>query len=218
MSTRLSDALKRIMPPGGVMPAGPAPYEQSDEYRAVMETIRDSKLRRAGLRGAYAEADSSMGREAYGRALAGRGTYLHGLPGRGKTFAASGAVRMAVLDGRTARIVTAKALLDEVKAEYGGDGSGALERAARYWLLALDDLGMERPTEWVMETLTGLVDARVADGLPTIVTSNYSLGELRERWGGLPGMRIASRLAGACERVEAYGPDRRWQCDGDQDL
>lgn len=55
----------------------------------------------------------------------------------------------------------------------------------------------------------GLIDARVASGLPTIVTSNFSLGELRDRWGGMPGMRIASRLGGACERIQMGGVDRR---------
>ena len=60
-----------------------------------------------------------------------------------------------------------------------------------------------------METLSGLLDARVAEGLPTIVTSNYALGDLAERWGDMPGMRLASRLGGACERVEVTGRDRR---------
>ena len=40
-------------------------------------------------------------------------------------------------------------------------------------------------------------------------SSNFSLGELRDRWGGMPGMRIASRLGGACERIQMGGVDRR---------
>ena len=111
--------------------------------------------------------------------------------------------------GWDARLVTAKALLDAVKAEWDGGERGTIYRAERYRLLALDDLGVERPTEWAMETITGLIDARVASGLPTIVTSNFSLGELRDRWGGMPGMRIASRLGGACERIQMGGGDRR---------
>lgn len=111
--------------------------------------------------------------------------------------------------GWGARLVTAKALLDAVKAEWDGGEKGTIHRAERYRLLALDDLGVERPTEWAMETITGLIDARVASGLPTIVTSNFSLGVLRDRWGGMPGMRIASRLGGACERIQMGGVDRR---------
>lgn len=209
MSTRLSEALKGFKAPEGVAPAKPVPFEETDEYREMRRQIIESRLRKAGLRGTYAEAACSVGEEAYRRAMDCRGTYLWGLPGRGKTYAAAAAVRMAVMAGWGARLVTAKALLDAVKAEWDGGEKGTIHRAERYRLLALDDLGVERPTEWAMETITGLIDARVASGLPTIVTSNFSLGELRDRWGGMPGMRIASRLGGACERIKMGGVDRR---------
>ena len=209
MSTRLSEALKGFKAPEGVAPAKPVPFEETDEYREMRRQIIESRLRKAGLRGTYADAACAVGEDAYRRARDGRGTYLWGLPGRGKTYAAAAAVRMAVMAGWDARLVTAKALLDAVKAEWDGGEKGTIHRAERYRLLALDDLGVERPTEWAMETITGLIDARVASGLPTIVTSNFSLGELRDRWGGMPGMRIASRLGGACERIQMGGGDRR---------
>lgn len=209
MSTRLSEALRGFKAPDGVAPAKPVPFEETDEYREMRRQIIESRLRKAGLRGTYADAACAVGEEAYRRARDGRGTYLWGLPGRGKTYAAAAAVRMAVMAGWDARLVTAKALLDAVKAEWDGGEKGTIYRAERYRLLALDDLGVERPTEWAMETITGLIDARVASGLPTIVTSNFSLGELRDRWGGMPGMRIASRLGGACERIQMGGVDRR---------
>ena len=209
MSTRLSEALRGFKAPEGVAPAKPVPFEETDEYREMRRQIIESRLRKAGLRGTYADAACAVGEEAYRRARDGRGPYLWGLPGRGKTYAAAAAVRMAVMAGWDARLVTAKALLDAVKAEWDGGEKGTIYRAERYRLLALDDLGVERPTEWSMETITGLIDARVASGLPTIVTSNFSLGELRDRWGGMPGMRIASRLGGACERIQMGGVDRR---------
>ena len=209
MSTRLSEALRGFKAPEGVAPAKPVPFEETDEYREMRRQIIESRLRKAGLRGTYADAACAVGEEAYRRARDGRGPYLWGLPGRGKTYAAAAAVRMADMAGCDARLVTAKALLDAVKAEWDGGEKGTIYRAERYRLLALDDLGVERPTEWSMETITGLIDARVASGLPTIVTSNFSLGELRDRWGGMPGMRIASRLGWACERIQMGGVDRR---------
>lgn len=209
MSTRISDALKAFKAPEGIAPQKPVPYEQTEEYRRMLRQMRESRLRKAGLRGGYMSADSAEGRAAFERFKQGRGTYLWGLPGRGKTYAAACCVRLAVSQGRDCKMTTAKALLDAVKAEYDGGEKGTLRRAERYELLALDDLGMERPTEWAMETLTGLIDARVAEGLPTVITSNYSLGELRDRWGGMQGARIVSRIAGACERIELTGSDRR---------
>lgn len=109
----------------------------------------------------------------------------------------------------SAKLVTAKDLLDTVREGYGTGDSDVIRFARRYDLLALDDLGLERPTPWVMETLSGLIDSRVKDGLPTIVTSNYALGELGRLWGGIEGARLVSRLGGACEPVEMAGGDRR---------
>ena len=182
----------------------------TDAYAEAMARIRASRLRKAGLAGGYARADSELGRRVYALAREGRGAYLWGRPGTGKTHAAACAVRMYSDRGERARIVTAKRLLDDVRDGYGGgENRRALERAARVPLLALDDLGMERATDWAVETLSALIDERVAAGLPTIVTSNYKVGDLAALWGGMEGARCASRLVGACERIEVAGPDRR---------
>lgn len=209
-ATALSDLLRGVKPPDGVEPVRPAPVEQTDEYREAMAAIRESRLRKAGLYGAYAEADSEIGALVLERAERGRGSYLWGPCGTGKTYAAAHAVRAFALSGRRARLVTTTALLDGIKDGFdrGGD-HGALERAERCDLLALDDLGAERATGWALETLTRLIDTRTARGLPTVVTSNYRLGELRDMWGGVTGQRIASRVAGACDIANIGGEDRR---------
>lgn len=175
----------------------------------LSERIMASRLAKAGLKGAYAEADSLEGQAAFRRFEQGRGTYFFGRCGRGKTYAAACCVRLALSCGYRARLVTAKRLLDQVKEGFDGGDPDALARAMGYGLLALDDMGAEKPTEWAVETLTELIDARAMAGRPTVITSNYSLGELSKRYGGVAGERIASRIGGACERVEMTGEDRR---------
>lgn len=214
MSTRISEALKGVKVPEGITPAKPVPFEHTEEYRQLMRKAHESRLRKAGLRGDYMHARSEIGERVCELVEGGRGAYLWGEPGRGKTWAAAHAVRVAVERSRGARtpakLMSTKGLLDQIKAGFDRrSDSDALAMAERVPLLALDDLGAERPTDWAIETLTGLIDARTAEGLPTIVTSNYSLGQLRGLWGGMPGARIASRLGGACERIEVTGPDRR---------
>jgi DNA replication protein DnaC len=72
-------------------------------------------------------------------------------------------------------------------------------------LLAIDDLGAVRLSEWDMDHLGELADARWADHRPTVITSNVSA--LRE----LLGPRISSRIAHNALVVEMDGPDRRRQ-------
>ena len=79
-------------------------------------------------------------------------------------------------------------------------------------LLVLDDLGAERPTDWVEETMNLIVNTRYNDKRPTIFTSNYEdvpdtddLDSLLVRVG----FRMHSRLREMCEFLEYGGPDYR---------
>src|SRR5206468_9547194 len=70
-------------------------------------------------------------------------------------------------------------------------------------LLVLDDLGAERPTDWVEETMNLIVNTRYNNRRVTIFTSNYPreaaadshADELKERVG----FRLFSRLNEMCE-------------------
>lgn len=73
-------------------------------------------------------------------------------------------------------------------------------------LLVLDDLGAEKPSEWVEERLYTIINYRYEQQLATIVTSNKTLTELGESIGA----RTASRLRELCEfRIRLTGGDRR---------
>lgn len=207
--TALSDALRALGIPEGGGHLELPPIEQDAEYQRNMESIRRSRILKAGLHGDYATAESDIGAAVLERAERGRGSYLWGPCGTGKTYAAAHAVRAYVLRGRRARLVTTKALLDGIRDGFDGGDRGVLDRAERCDLLALDDLGVERATDWALETLTRLLDTRSSRGLPTVITSNYRLGELRDQWGGVAGQRIASRIAGCCDIANVTGDDRR---------
>ena len=76
----------------------------------------------------------------------------------------------------------------------------------------LDDLGAERTTDWVEETMNLIVNTRYNDRRPTIFTSNYEdvpdtddLDSLLVRVG----FRMHSRLREMCEFLEYGGPDYR---------
>lgn len=182
---------------------------RSSEQSELRRTIDASRLRKAGLRGAYAEADGALGEQVFALAAQGRGAYLFGPCGTGKTYAAAAAVRRFALSGSKAKLVTVSRLLRDARDGFDGGDRDVLARAEGYDLLALDDFGAEKRTEWGMEQVEQLIDARYARGLPTVVTSNFSLGGIRDLWGGIEGQRIASRIAGSCERIEVSGGDRR---------
>ena len=92
-------------------------------------------------------------------------------------------------------------LFDELRSE----ARDTFYRIQETPILMLDDLGAERPTEWVLERLNILVDTRWREQRPILVTTNLEPGELWEQLGE----RAYSRLADGALAVAFGGGDRR---------
>lgn len=139
-----------------------------------------------------------------------RGIYLHGSVGCGKTHMAWALSEQWVeMGGRTPMFWNVSELIRSIKKDfdkhnYDKDRS---EEEVMEWrgVLILDDLGAEKMTDFVAETMYLVVNRRYEEKLPTIITSNLDLAQLSERIGD----RIASRIAGMCDVVELEGGDRR---------
>lgn len=70
-----------------------------------------------------------------------------------------------------------------------------------------DDIGAEKPSQWVQDQLYGWINYREMHGLSNLYTSNVSLGELGSTY--MLGARIGSRIQGQALVCEFKGPDRR---------
>lgn len=91
-----------------------------------------------------------------------------------------------------------------------GDPSELLERAKRIPILALDDVGRERPTPYAISKLANLVESRYQRQAPTIVTSNYRTADLAARLGGdFDGVRIVDRLRDGAVGIAFVGQSLR---------
>jgi len=76
----------------------------------------------------------------------------------------------------------------------------------------LDDLGAEKTSEWVEETLNFIVNERYSQRRATIFTTNYEEKEDRDDPNSLlarVGFRMHSRLYEMCEFLEYEGADFR---------
>lgn len=133
----------------------------------------------------------------------GANLLLFGGIGVGKTGLAVGALRELHTSGAGRLLyIGTSALIDALKP--GGD-DGILTTCQRADVLALDDLGTTRGTDWERDRLYALINARYEAQLATIVTTNVLLTELAESIGE----RIASRLLEGATVVGIGGSDRR---------
>lgn len=80
-------------------------------------------------------------------------------------------------------------------------------------LLIIDDLGVEYINDWMLSKLFVIVNERMKNELPIIITTNYNIEELRQRLTVNKLCEttnsIISRLCNTCYRVECKGKDYR---------
>jgi DNA replication protein DnaC len=140
----------------------------------------------------------------------GRGLWLEGDVGTGKTTLAMLVSKAAVEAGRTVAIYSLPRLLARIRRTYDAESGEDsylefFERLTSVDLLHIDDLGAQKSSDWVLEQLYALVDERYESERSMVVTSNLGYDELKEQIGP----RVVSRLTEMCQELPLYGEDLR---------
>ena len=141
-----------------------------------------------------------------------RNLFLTGAPGLGKTFLSACIARTVSEQGFSVVYDTAVnvfARFEEQKFARDREEAGeARDDTRRYLgcdLLILDDLGSEMTTPFVQSALYTLINSRLAADRRTVISSNLSMDQVRQRYTP----QIASRLEGEYRVLPFYGDDIR---------
>jgi len=190
----------------GVASVIPARYRGvSFDRPPVSDMARDMQTRSAvGAVRAYVE-------ELDERLNSGRGLWLFGDTGTGKTTLAMLVSKAALEAGHSVALYSLPKLLAHIRRTYdsepGGDSYLAFfERLTAVDLLHIDDLGAEKRSDWVLEQLYALINERYEAQRSVLVTTNLPHEQLEEQIGA----RTVSRLSQICDEVPLFGDDRRY--------
>jgi DNA replication protein DnaC len=182
------------------------------------------------------EFDSSLGRayqtarhfvDAYPVDTAGKGLLFTGSIGVGKTHLAVGVLRRLIRDrGVKGLFCDYRELLKSIQNSYNPQVSTTelelLQPVFNAEVLVLDDLGAQKPNEWVWDTVALILNSRYNNKQTTIITTNYpdlpagggaqtdaERAAREQTLGDRIGDRMRSRIAEMCICIEMKGKDFR---------
>ena len=192
-STLLSDA--RI----------PARYNRCElsNFEQNFDSLRDAYRKASDFANAFPVVD--------------RGLLFHGQPGVGKTHLAT-AILKDCIRRKSARgkFYETSELLRLLRETYGTgtrvNEMDLLRPVMEADLLVLDDLGQEKTSDWVQETIGLVINTRYASRRPTIITTNLEDGPDStdpNSFAYRVGLRTRSRLKEMCDWVPMSGVDVR---------
>ena len=140
-------------------------------------------------------------------AASGHGLLLFGDVGTGKTFYTACIANELVDRGHSVLMTDFPSLIAKLQRKTF-DKDDPLPKLVEYDLLVIDDLGVERGTEYMQEQVYGIVDSRYRVGKPMVVSTNLTAQQLQNPQTVMEA-RIYDRLLERCLPVRVSAPNRR---------
>jgi DNA replication protein DnaC len=165
--------------------------------------------------------------DAYPVDTGGKGLLITGPNGVGKTHLAIGVLRRLIRErGVKGLFCDYRELLKRIQNSYNPQVQATeldlLNPICTAEALVIDDIGTQKPTDWVWDTVAYILNTRYSENLSTIVTTHFpdlpaGKGEMTEveraareqSLGDRIGDSMRSRLAEMCIKIEMSGGDLR---------
>ena len=135
--------------------------------------------------------------------------------GTGKTFLAACIANALLDEGFSVLMTSFPRLINTIHGMREGKQE-YIDSLNKYSLLIIDDLGVERQSEYVAEIVQNIIDSRYRAGLPVVITTNLSPKDFSETQD-IAKSRLYSRISEMCLPLIVNGVDRRKANAADSD-
>ena len=197
--------------------------KEHEEYRVKEELLNIQKMKSAGLQDrtfynytfdrCHASQENAIYAKRYVEHFSemvqtGQGLLFWGNVGTGKTFLA-GCIANALLEQKIPVLMTSfPKILNALGGLYSSERNEYLASLNRYTLLVIDDMGIERESQYTIETVYTVIDERYKSGKPFIITTNIQLDVLKSPQD-VEHARIYDRIMERCMPVFFGGKNYR---------
>lgn len=140
--------------------------------------------------------------------LNAKNLFFVGATGLGKTHLSLAIANVVINRGYYVCYGTAQNICDDLQSEQFGRGDEAYYSKKQVLdcdLLILDDLGTEVSNQYSQATLYNIINTRILSKKPTVISTNFSLKKLEQRYD----QRITSRINGEYITFNIFGNDIR---------
>lgn len=139
----------------------------------------------------------------------GKGLLLYGTVGTGKSHIAACIANALISAEKKVLMTNFTTIVNTLQNSFEGR-TEYIESLNRYSLLIIDDLGVERQSEYMQENVYNIIDARYRSGLPMIITTNLTAEEMKNP-KEIGKSRIYDRILEKCHPIPIYGDSIRRQ-------
>lgn len=143
------------------------------------------------------------------------GLLLFGNVGTGKTYFAACVANALINDGVPVLMTNFSKILNDLSGFKEADKNAYINSLNNYELLIIDDLGVERQSDYALEQVFNIIDSRYKNGQPLIVTTNLSIEDLRNPQD-MKFKRIYDRILEMTIPIKIDGVSRREQLHKDK--
>lgn len=137
----------------------------------------------------------------------GKGLLFYGPVGTGKTYAAAEIANALIDMGKPVLMTNFSRIINKLQSSFEGRQE-YIDGLNEFDLLILDDLAAERQTEYMLENVFNVIDARYRAKKPFIITTNLSIEQLKNP-ENIATARIYDRILERCFPIEVKGASNR---------
>lgn len=180
----------------------------------IDEKFKNSTFKNAEMTDKHMLISKKFAEKLLEKGVAPKGILMYGNVGTGKTFASNCIANYLMEHGRTVLVMNLGLYLNKLKREWAEAEKDVLSYVETCDLLVIDDFGVEKVSEFVIEKTFSLIDERYRTSKPLIITTNLTLKDIENKFGA----RISDRITEMCYPLAVIGESKRKAISNDEFL